>query len=167
MPEPQRIDASHATDRLCVDDAHVGLLDTASLKLWIARKPLDASALRVSHAQLLIGGSSATGVPDKDRFLCYWYHTPGSGEGLVHGYPIEWEEGHLMVRLDPNWDYKAQTLLRSTDQRRIEKNIDRQYEWGRRIFEAYVGLRPPHPISWHLVGPRPADSMFYIARWEP
>ena len=167
MPEPQRIDIRQASDRLRVDDPHVGLLDTGDLKIWIARHHPHSSALRVSHAQLLVGGSGATGIAEKDRFLCFWYHTPGSGEGLVHGYPIEWDEGHLMIRLDPCWDYKSQTLLRSTDHRRIEKNLDRQYAWGERIFAAYTALRPRHPVSWHLVGPRPSDSQFYIARWEP
>ena len=167
VPEFQRIDVRHATDRLRADYAHVGLLDCGDLKLWVARHADGTAALRIGHAALLTGGSSTSGVLEKDRFLCYWYHTPHTGQGLVHGYPIEWDEGHLMVRLDPNWDYRTQTLLPSTDSRRIEKNMDRQYEWGRRIYEAYVALKPAHPISWHMVGPRPSDSMFYVERWEP
>jgi hypothetical protein len=168
LTQPARnIDRRNATEKVRVDYAHVGLLDTADLSLWIARKRFGVIPLRVSHAQLLTGGSSTTSVAEKDRFLCYWYHTPNTGEGLVHGYPIEWHEAHLMIRMDPNWDYKTQTLLPSTDERRIEKNIDRQYEWARRIFQTYVTLKPNFPLSWHFMGPRPSDSMFYVERHEP
>ena len=167
MAEPARIDKRYATDRLRADYAHVGLFDTADHRLWIARKRLRTTPIRVSHAQLLHGGPADAGAAEKDRFLCYWYHTPHTGDGLVHGYPIEWDEAHLMVRLEPTWDYKRQHLLTSTDTRRIEANIDRQFDWARCIFERYHQLRPRFPVSWHMIGPRPADSMFYIQRVEP
>lgn len=164
-----RINKKSATDKLRVHDAHVGLYDCVGGEIWIAKKKMGGrgGALRVSHAQLIIGGSGSTSVADKDRFLCIWYHTPDTGSGLMQGYPIEWEEGHLMVRMDPNWDYAAQKMLASTDTRRVERNIDRQYRWGERIFEAYVAKRPKFALSWHFVGPRPADSMFYVNRYEP
>lgn len=167
MAEPSRIDKRRATDRLRSDYAHVGLYDTAEATLWIARKRVGVRPIRLSHAQMLLGGARDTSVPEKDRFLCYWYHTPHSGEGLIHGYPIEWEEAHLMVRLDPRWDYQRQRILPSTDMRRVEANIDRQFEWGRKIFQAYLALKPKFPVSWHMIGPRPADSMFYVRREEP
>jgi len=85
---------------------------------------------------------------------------------LVHGYPIEWDEGHLLIRLDPNWSYHAQKFIPSTDTAKIERNIEQQYEVGKRIFEAYCVKKPKHPLSWHMIGPRPADSMFYIQRVE-
>ncbi|MHC4996228.1 MAG: hypothetical protein ACYTGQ_14385 [Planctomycetota bacterium] len=146
---------------------HTGLYDCVDGAIWIARKKARLSPLNVSHATLIIGGSGSTSVADKDRFLCIWFHTPNTGSGLMQGYPIEWDEAHLMVRMDPNWDYASQKLLPSTDTRRVERNIDRQYRWGERIFKAYVARKPKFPLSWHLVGPRPADSMFYVERCEP
>ncbi len=167
MPDDARIDRRHSTDKIRVDYPHVGLFDTDEGRLWIARKKWGTSPVRVSHAKLLVGGTQDTSTINKDHFLCYWFHTPGSGEGNVHGYPIEWDEGHLLVRLDPNWDYRGRKLIRSEHAARVEKNIDQQYKWGRRIFERYVAKKPDYPIAWHMVGPRPTDSMFYVERVEP
>lgn len=167
MPTDTRIDQRYATRKLRTDYAHVGLMDVADRTLWIARKRLGANPSRVSHARLIQGGDNHAGVPEKDRFFCYWFHTPGDGEGPVQGYPIEWSEGHLMVRLDPNWSYPLQQLLSPVDTARIERNIDQQFKWGQHIFEAYAAARPRFPVSWHLIGPRPVDSLFYVQRYEP
>ncbi len=166
MAQQTRINKKYCTDKLRCDIAHVGLYDVAERTTWIARKRMGSQPLKTSHARMLVGGSNTTSVADKDRFLCYWFHTPGSGDGLVHGYPIEWDEGHLMVRMDPCWNYATQELIRSTDTARIEHNIELQYRWAERIFQAYVELRPKFPLSWHMLGPRPADSMFYVHRVE-
>jgi hypothetical protein len=166
LPSDCRINPKYATEKLRCDVAHAGLFDVRERKLWIAKKRLGSVPLNVAHARMLHGGSSTTSVADKDRFLCYWFHTPHTGEGLVHGYPIEWEEGHLMVRLDPNWNYARQELIRSTETAKIEHNIDQQFHWGQMIFETYVALKPKFPLSWHMIGPRPADSMFYVQRVE-
>jgi len=56
--------------------------------------------------------------------------------------------------------------LRSTDIRRIDKNIDQQYAWGQWIFDQYLALERDHPLSWHLIGPRATDSIFYVQRVE-
>ena len=160
------INRRYCTDRVRVDYAHVGLYDVAERKLWIARRRWGVVPVHISHARLLHGGTQQTSTADKDRFVCYWYHTPGTGEGHVHGYPIEWDEGHLLIRLDPNWNYRARRFIPSTDTAKIESNIEQQYRWGKLIFESYVARAPRHPLSWHLIGPRPADSMFYIQRVE-
>ncbi len=160
------VNKRYATKKLRIDYAHVGLMDVADRTLWIARRRMGSHPARVSHARMIVGGSDTTGAERKDRFFCYWFHTPGSGDGPVHGYPIEWNEGHLMVRLDPNWDYRGQKLLRPVDSTRIERNIDQQFAWGRFIFEAYLAAEPGFPLSWHLIGPRPVDSMFHIQRVE-
>ena len=167
MSSQRSINKRYCTDTVRVDYPHVGLYDVADPRLWIARKRWGTTPVRVSHARLLIGGSQSTSSADKDRFVCYWFHTPDSGEGYVHGYPIEWEEGHLLVRLDPNWNYLTQQFIPGSESRKIEKNIDTQFEWGRRIFEAYATRKPKFPLSWHMIGPRAADSMFYIQRLEP
>ena len=85
--------------------------------------------------------------PDKDRFICYWFHIPGSGTGYVHGYPIEWSEGQLLVRLDPNWDYVNRRFVPSTDTAKVERIIEQQYECGRKMFETYVALKPKIPAE--------------------
>lgn len=166
MTDARRINKQYCTDRVRVDYAHVGLYDAANRQVWIARKRWGVVPVRVSHARLLVGGTQDTSTADKDRFVCYWFHTPNTGEGYVHGYPIEWDEGHLMFRLDPNWDYIKRQLIPSTESARIEKNIDRQYEWGQKVFDMYVAAQPKFPLSWHMVGPRAEDSMFYIQRVE-
>ncbi|MFP4144539.1 MAG: hypothetical protein ACOCTI_05805 [Phycisphaeraceae bacterium] len=162
-----RINRQHCTDRLRVDYAHVGLFDAQTREIWIARKKWNVVPVRVSHAKLLVGGTQDTSTAEKDRFVCYWFHTPGTGEGYVHGYPIEWDEGHLLVRLDPNWNYLTQQFIPATDVAKVEKNIDQQYAWGRWLFARYAQAGADFPISWHMIGPRATDSMFYIERVEP
>lgn len=166
VADDKRINKQYCTDKVRVDYAHVGLYDAAERRIWIAKKRWGVVPVRVSHARLLVGGTQDTSTAEKDRFICYWYHTPGTGEGYVHGYPIEWEEAHLMIRLDPNWDYVRRAFIPTTDTAKIEKNIDKQYEWGQRIFDAYVAAKPKFALSWHMVGPRAEDSMFYIQRVE-
>ena len=161
------INPKYGTDKLSTKYAHVGLYDVTEAKAWIAKKKRGGGSIRVSHARLLIGGTQDTSTVSKDRFVCYWMNTPGTGEGLVHGYPIEWDEGHLMVRSDPNWDYATGKFIPATDSARIEKNIDQQFAWGKRLFKSYLALKPSFPISWHMIGPRATDSMFYIERVEP
>ena len=166
MPESRRINKQYCTDKISVEYAHVGLYDVTDRHAWIARKRWGVTPVRVSHARLLVGGTQDPSTADKDQYLCYWFHTPNTGEGYVHGYPIEWDEGHLLVRLDPNWNYQSKTFIPNTDTAKVEKNIEQQYAWGRRIFEAYLEKKPKFPISWHMIGPRAADSMFYIDRVE-
>lgn len=166
MADDKRINRKFCTEKIRVDYAHVGLFDAREKQAWIARKRFGVTPVRVSHARLLIGGTQDTSTGEKDRFVCYWFHTPNTGEGHVHGYPIEWDEGHLMVRLDPTWDYIKGTLIPSTNTTKVERNIDQQYKWGQRLFDDYKAANPKFPLSWHMVGPRAEDSMFYIERAE-
>ncbi|MEM6552509.1 MAG: hypothetical protein AAF750_10345 [Planctomycetota bacterium] len=165
-PKPSRVNTTYCTNRLRVDYPHVGLFDVEDRSVWIARKRFGKNPSNISHARLLKGGSNSSSTADKDRYVCFWYHTPASGEGMVHGYPIEWDEGHLLIRLDPNWSYATQAYIPNTAARRIEKNIDQQYAWGRHLFETYASKHPGFPLSWHMIGPRAKDSMFYIERIE-
>jgi len=162
----RKINLKHCTNKIRVDYAHAGLFDVKERTLWIAKKRIGVVPIRVSHARLLAEGGADSSTADKDRFVCYWCHTPGSGSGFVHGYPIEWNEGHVMVRLDPNWDYVKRKFVPSTDTVKIDRNIEQQYAWGQKIFGSYVSLKPKYAISWHMIGPRAADSMFYIQRVE-
>lgn len=161
------INPRYSTDKLTAAYAHVGLYDVVESRMWIAKKRFNTEPVRVSHARLILGGTHDTSTADKDKFICYWLHTPGVGSGLVHGYPIDWSEGHLLVRLDPNWDYRNRAWVARTETARVEKNIDQQYAWGRKLFDAYVQLEPSFPVSWHMIGPRAAESMFYIQRFAP
>jgi len=160
------INKRYSTDRVRADYAHVGLFDAPESKIWIARKRFGTSPVRVSHARLLVGGTQDTSTADKDRFVCFWYHTPGTGSGFVHGYPIEWDEGHLLIRMDPNWDYRTRSFIPSSEARRVERNIETQFNWGKKIFETYKAKGLEFPLSYHMVGPRAADSMFYVERHE-
>ena len=166
MSASKTINTQFCTNKVRVDYAHVGLFDVQDRQAWIAKKKWGTVPIRVSHAKLLVGGSQDSSTAEKDRFICYWYHTPNTGEGFVHGYPIEWEEAHLLVRLDPNWNYLTREFIPNTEVRKVEKNIDQQYAWGRQIFASYAECKPKFPMSWHMIGPRAADSMFYIERVE-
>jgi len=167
VSEPRRINKSFCTDQIRVDYAHVGLFDVESRTCWIAKKRWGVVPVRVSHARLLVGGGQDTSTAEKDKFLCYWFHTPGTGEGYVHGYPVDWDEGHLLIRLDPNWNYKTREFIPNHEPAKIDRNIDQQFNWGQRIFDQYVAQGPKFPLSWHMIGPRPVDSMFYVQRMEP
>jgi len=166
VPGESHVDKQYCTARMRADYPHVGLFDAKASKLWIAKKKWGVSPVRVSHARLLVGGTQDTSTTSKDQFLCYWFHTPNTGEGYVQGYPIEWEEGHVLIRMDPTWDYLNCVMIPSTDSAKIEANIERQYGWGQKIFDTYAALKPKFPISWHMIGPRPTDSMFYVQRIE-
>src|SRR5438045_8161760 len=101
--------------KLCTDSFNgkardVGLYDTRVRKVWVC-KPLSGQAIRTSHARLITGADNATSTVWKDRFICYWFYTPRTGEGLINGYPIDWEEGQLLVRIDAQWDYDRHRLI--------------------------------------------------------
>ena len=168
MEDKRQVNRRFSTDKIQVSYAHVGLFDVDQQKLWIAKmRTWGTIPIRVSHARLLARGTHEASTADKDRFLCTWFHTPGTGQGHVHGYPIEWDEGHLLIRLDPNWNYLTRSFIASTETAKIERNIEQQYEWGQKIFATYLALNPPFPICWHMIGPRATDSMFYIERVAP
>ncbi len=161
------INRSFCTTKLRADYAHVGLYDVHDRRLWIAKNKWGTPASRVSHAKLLKGGGQDTSTADKDRFVCYWFHTPNTGSGPLQGYPIEWTEGHVIVRLDPNWSYQTRSFIPPADTRRVEKNIEQQFQWGEHVFRTYCQHKLRFPLSLHMLGPRAADSMFYLQRFEP
>ncbi len=144
----------------------MGLYDVHMRRIWVARKRWGVNPVQLSHARLITGGGQDTSTVEKDRFLCFWFHTPGTGEGTVQGQSLEWSEGHLMVRLDPFWDYFNQRFIAPTETAYTEYNINQQYRWGQRLFHAYISEQPRFPLTWHMIGPRPDDSMFHIQRSE-
>ncbi|HEV8607988.1 MAG TPA: hypothetical protein VGQ99_21815 [Tepidisphaeraceae bacterium] len=156
--------------RLCTDSfngkyPHVGLYDTRERKIWVC-KPLSGQAIRTSHARLITGADNATSTVWKDRFICYWFYTPRTGEGYIHGYPIDWEEGQLLVRIDPNWDYDRQRLIPAELEDQVNENLERQFKHGERIFEFFAKSKVKYPFSLHFMGPRATDSLFYVKRFE-
>ncbi|WP_145079888.1 hypothetical protein [Poriferisphaera corsica] len=169
MPElpNKHVNPEYCTDHLMTDYAHVGLYDVKKRHAWIAKKRKGQSPIRVSHARLLVGGTQDTSTISKDQFVCYWFHPPNTGEGFVHGYPIEWDEGQLMVRLDPYWDFAAKLFINPAETARVEKNIDNQIRSATHLMSLYLQNPPSYPLSLHLVGPRAADSMFYMKRYDP
>lgn len=154
--------------RLCTDRfngkyPHVGLYDCRARKVWIC-KPLGGQAIRTSHARLITGAENATSTVWKDRFLCFWFYTPHTGEGYVQGYPIEWDEAHLLVRIDPNWDYDRQRMIPPELSDQVNENLERQFKHGERILEFYKSAALKYPFSLHFTGQRAADSLFYVKR---
>ena len=167
--EPQ-VDGPRVSTRLCTDRFNgkyptVGLYDCRERKVWVA-KPLSGQAIRTSHARLITGAENAVGAVWKDRFLCFWFYSPHTGEGYIHGYPIEWEEGQLLVRIDPHWDYDRQRLIPAELEDQIAANVERQHRHGERIFEFFREAGLSYPVSLHLIGQRATDSLFYVKRIE-
>ena len=167
QPEPSgpRVSAKLCTDRFNGKYPHVGIYECGERKVWVC-KPLAGQAIRTSHARLITGADNATSTVWKDRFLCFWFYTPHTGEGYIHGYPIEWEEAQLLVRVDPHWDYDRQRIIlpELTDQ--IDNNLERQFRHGERIFEFYCNSKLSYPFSLHLIGQKATESQFYVKRAE-
>jgi hypothetical protein len=161
-----RVSTKFCTDRFNGKYPHVGLYDARARKVWVC-KPLGGQAIRTSHARLITGADNATSTVWKDRFICYWFYTPKTGEGYIHGYPIDWDEGQLLVRIDPNWDYDRQRLIPPELEDHVNANIERQLKHGERIFDFFAACRLPYAFNIHYVGPRATDSLFYVKRCEP
>jgi hypothetical protein len=160
-----RVNPKFCTDRFNGKYPHVGLYDCAARKVWVA-KPLSGQAIRTSHARLITGADNATSTVWKDRFLCFWFYTPDTGEGLIHGYPIEWDEAHLLVRIDPHWDYDRQRLIPADLTDQVDANLERQFKHGERIFTFFNDCHLNYPVSLHYIGQRATDSLFYVKRIE-
>ena len=165
--QDRSINRAYCTTRLSTAYPHVGLFDVCSGQTWIARKGWRVDPAKVSHARMLKGGSNAVSTAEKDRFLCFWFRTPGSSDIPVHFHPIAQDEAHLVIRLDPQWSYRNQTFVPATSVRRVQRNLDEQFTWGEKIFEAYVRAGLSHPTSYHMIGPKRSDSMFSVRRVEP
>jgi hypothetical protein len=163
--------APTVSTRLCTDHFNgkyplVGLYDCRDRKVWVA-KPLKGQAIRTSHAALITGADNATSTVWKDRFICFWFYTPGTGEGYIQGYPIDWEEAHLLVRIDPHWDYDRQRVIPPDLKDQIEENLERQRRHGERIFDFFKAAPTSYPFNLHFLGQRATDSQFYARRNEP
>jgi len=161
-----RVSRKLCTDRFNGKYPHVGLYDCRDHKTWIC-KPLSGQAIRTSHARLITGADNATSTVWKDRFLCFWFHTPNTGEGFIQNYPIDWAEAHLMVRVDPNWDYDRQRLIPAELEDQAAENLERQHRHGERIFQFFVDSKLQYPLSLHFWAQRTTESMFYARRFEP
>ena len=158
------------SSRLCADSydgsyPHVGLYDCRARKVWVC-KPLRGQAIRTSHARLITGAANALSTVWKDRFLCFWFYTPHAGEGYIQGYPIDWEEAHLLIRVDPQWDYDRQQLLPVELRDQTEENLERQFKHGDRITDFFRRCKLKFPFSVHFIGQRAAESVFYAKRCE-
>jgi hypothetical protein len=163
--------APRVSARLCAERfngkyPHVGLYDCRERKVWVA-KPLNGQAIRMSHAALITGADNATSTVWKDRFLCFWFYTPRTGEGYIHGYPIDWDDAHLVVRIDPQWDYDRQRMIPPELQDQIDENLERQMRHGERIWEFFRNCSLKYPMNLHFIGQRATDSQFYVKRQEP
>jgi hypothetical protein len=160
-----RVSTKFCTDRFTGKYPHVGLYDCRERKVWVA-KPLAGQAIRTSHARLITGADNATSTVWKDRFLCFWFYTPQTGEGFIHGYPIDWDEAHLLVRIDPHWDYDRQRMIPPELEDHVDDNLERQFKHGERIFEFFRTAQLKYPVSLHFIGQRATESSFYVKRIE-
>jgi len=165
-PGGPRVSASLCSESYNGKYPTVGLYDCKSRKSWVC-KPLSGQAIRTSHARLITGAENAVSTVWKDRFLCFWFYTPRTGEGYIHGYPIDWEEAHLLVRIDPNWDYDRLALVPPHLEDHINENLERQFKHGERICEFFIGSKLKYAFSLHFIGQRATDSQFYVKRMEP
>ena len=170
-PKDAEAGGAKVSSKLCTDKfngryPHVGLYDCRERKVWVSR-PLDGQAIRTSHAALITGTNDATGTVWKDRFLCFWFYTPDTGSGHVLGYPIEWDEAHLLIRIDPQWDYDRQRLIPGELSDHVDANRERQLRHGEAIIGFFRASKLKYPFSVHFVAATAADSIFYAKRFEP
>ena len=161
-----RVSTKLCTERFNGKYPHVGLYDCRDKRVWVA-KPLDGQAIRTSHARLITGAENATSTVWKDRFLCFWFYTPRTGEGYIHGYPIDWDEAHLLIRIDPQWDYDRQRLIPPELKDQVDENLERQFRYGERILEFFKSCPIDYAFNLHYVGQRATESQFYVRRVEP
>ncbi len=161
-----RVSTQYCTHKFNGKYPHVGIYDCREKAVWVC-KPLNGQAIRTSHARLITGAENAVSTVWKDRFLCFWFYTPRTGEGYILGYPIDWEEAHLLIRIDPQWDYDRQRLIpvELTDQ--TTENVDRQIKHGERIANFLQHSKLKFPFSVHYIAQRATDSLFYYKRVEP
>jgi hypothetical protein len=157
--------------RLCSESYNgkyptVGLYDCKDRKVWVC-KPLGGQAIRTSHARLITGAENAVSTVWKDRFLCFWFYTPRTGDGYILGYPMDWDEAQLLVRIDPNWDYDRLQLVPPHLEDHVNQNLERQFKHGERIFEYFRDCKLGYPFSLHFIGQRASESLFYVKRLEP
>ncbi len=116
---------------------------------------------------MITGAENAVSTVWKDRFLCFWFYTPRTGEGYILGYPIDWEEAHLLIRIDPQWDYDRQRLIPAELTDQTNDNVERQLKHGERIVSFFGHSKLKYPFSVHYIGQRATDSLFYYKRVEP
>lgn len=164
--EGPRVSTRLCTERYKGKYPHVGLYDCREGKVWVAR-PLDGQAIRTSHARLITGADNNTGIVWKDRFICFWFYTPHTAPADLNGYPIDDSDGHLVVRVDPNWDYDRQRLIPSELADHVDDNLARQGRHAERVLRWYVEQKVDFAVSLHLVGQRLTESRFYVRRFEP
>jgi hypothetical protein len=164
--EGPRVSTKLCTDRFNGKYPHVGIYDCRKRKVWVC-KPLDGQAIRTSHARLITGSDNATSTVWKDRFICFWFYTPRTGEGYIHGYPIDWDEAHLLIRIDPQWDYDRQRIVPAELSHQIDENLERQIRHGEHIFDFFKHTKIDYPVNLHFIGQRATESQFYFRRFEP
>lgn len=161
-----RVSTRLCTDRFDGRYPHVGLYDCRERKVWVC-KHLNGQAIRTSHARLITGCENAVSTVWKDRFLCFWFYTPGSGEGLILGQKLDWSEAHILTRIDPLWDYDRQKLIPPEQEEHAADNLERQFKHGQRILDFFAACHLNYPVSLHFVGQRAEDSFFSFARLSP
>jgi hypothetical protein len=167
------IDAARVLTRLPASFSHIGLYDIRHRKAFAARNDLARVAIELHHAELFTGRkisqdpNDAGGAAVKDRYLCFWFYAPYGRSGPVLGYPIDWSEHNLLVRLEPRWSYARQTLLPTSASAAIDANISAQLAAAAHLLSLYRAHGLDQPLSVHMIGPRAADSLFYAHRWEP
>jgi hypothetical protein len=146
------------TDRFNGRYPHVGLFDCRAQQVWVC-KPLNGQAVRTSHAALITGTDDATSTAWKDRFLCFWFYTPGTGSGLLANQRVNWDEAHLVVRVDGTWDYDRQRLIPIDLQDQQADNLARQARHAARVLDFYSQCDVRSPIHLHLSGQRKGESV--------
>ena len=163
VPAGPSVSAKLCTDRFNGRYPHVGLYDCREHKVWVC-KPLDGQAIRTSHAALITGTDDATGTVWKDRFLCFWFYTPDTGGGLILGQALDWSAAHLLIRIDPRWDYDRQRLIAAEQTDQVAGNRERQVRHGETIVDFFEKSKLKYPFEVHFVASTAGESTFHFNR---
>jgi hypothetical protein len=161
------VDPDKVVTRLPADYPHIGVYDVRARKPYAAGPEGDLPPIERQHASLFRGAQGGGSIVVKDRFICFWFYPPKTRSGLVLGYPIDWHEHNLLVRLTPQWSYVRGALLPAHQTAAIEANINHQLGVGEHLMGLYRQHGLNESLSVHLIGPRATDSLFYAHRWEP
>ncbi len=167
MPtRPLDLDPALIEPHLPFGYAHVGVYNVLTREAYAARNRDDQPSITLEHSQLFRGGHAGSGILVKDRYVCYWFHTPHSRTGPIQGHQIDWSEYNILIRLDPRWDYGHQKLLPANQHAAIEDNTRRQLQWGGHIGRLYRQAGLTDIINVHMIGPRPADTLICAHRLD-
>ena len=141
--------------------SHDGIVDVATLNVWIARK-----GKPVGHSLLVEG---AAGI--YDRFFTFGFYVPGDRPRYASDMAFVPHHGHLFLRFVSYWDYATLTFVPEWDERRVGHNLLRQARYAVAVIRFYQQCHLPYVVDVHALGTTRGcgsdANQFYVWRIDP